>query len=96
MPPSVDSADVSLYFVRALLTVRGVGRLLMTQIGAQRGVNPALREGGDAVRTVDLSFLRQLATEFSDVKFLATVRPRHLHIGDRDATPCWCASGGPG
>lgn len=46
------------------------------KIGAHRGVNPRLRSGGDGVRTVDLSFLRELLSAFPDLKICATVLSR--------------------
>lgn len=46
---------------------------LALKVGAVRGVNPALRTGGDGVQVSDLSFVRRLCATFPNVKFLVTV-----------------------
>ena len=43
------------------------------KVGAVRGANPALREGGDGVEVADLSFVWRLCAAHRDVKFLLTV-----------------------
>eukprot|EP00753_Platysulcus_tardus_P001387 PLAT11319.1.p1 GENE.PLAT11319.1~~PLAT11319.1.p1 ORF type:complete len:441 (-),score=182.27 PLAT11319.1:71-1228(-) len=46
------------------------------KIGAARGLNPRLRDGGDGVVTVDLSFLASLLSRWREQKFLVTVLSR--------------------
>lgn len=68
------------------------------KLGARRGVNPALRSGGDGVTTLDLGFLRRLVGQNPDVKFLVTVLARGNHhelavlarkFGNLHVYGCW-------
>jgi hypothetical protein len=59
---------------KVLLRVAAEERLpIALKIGAVRGVNPALRTGGDGVEVADLSCVRNLCTAYPSVKFLVTV-----------------------
>jgi hypothetical protein len=49
---------------------------LALMIGVRRGVNPALRTGGDGVGRADLRSLEALCSEFPDNRFLVTVLSR--------------------
>jgi hypothetical protein len=46
------------------------------KLGAHRGVNPALRGGGDGVVSGQVASLRNLCTRYPKVKFLATFLAR--------------------
>ena len=45
---------------------------LTLMVGAKRGVNPDLKDGGDSVKKVDTDWISRLCRENSDVKFMVT------------------------
>ena len=45
---------------------------LTLMVGAKRGVNPDLKDGGDGVKKVDTDWISRLCRENSDVKFMVT------------------------
>jgi hypothetical protein len=45
-------------------------------VGVRRGVNPRLREAGDAVGRADVTAIERLCAEYPDVKFLVTFLSR--------------------
>lgn len=61
-------------FEKVLLEIAvEAGLPIAIKIGAVRGVNPALRAGGDAVEVADLSWLREVCLAYPHVKLLVTV-----------------------
>jgi hypothetical protein len=52
------------------------GLTLTLMVGVRRGVNPRLREAGDAVGRADVTAIERLCAEYPDVKFLVTFLSR--------------------
>lgn len=52
------------------------GLTLTLMVGVRRGVNPNLREAGDAVGRADVTAIERLCAQFPDVKFLVTFLSR--------------------
>jgi len=59
-----------------LPTAKEHGLSLALMIGVKRGVNPALRSAGDGMGKADITALEQICSEFSEIKFLATMLSR--------------------
>ena len=69
-----DQPPTAIELLELLLSVAmSEGLPIALKIGAVRGVNPALRTGGDGVECADLSWLRDLLFTYPSVKFLVTV-----------------------
>jgi hypothetical protein len=49
---------------------------LTLMVGVRRGVNPQLRDAGDALGRADVSAIERLCAEYMDVKFLVTILSR--------------------
>lgn len=73
--PSDDIRDRLLREV-ILPTAKEHGLTLTLMVGVRRGVNPNLREAGDAVGRADVTAIERLCAEYLDVKFLATFLSR--------------------
>lgn len=72
MPPSARAL-----FEGAVMRVAVERSLpIALKVGAIRGVNSALRTGGDGVEVADLSFVRALCLNYPSVKLLLTVLSR--------------------
>ena len=73
--PSEDARDRLLREV--ILPIAKEHRLPLTlMVGVRRGVNPQLREAGDALGRADVTAIERLCSEYPDVKFLATFLSR--------------------
>jgi hypothetical protein len=72
-----DDTRIDLMLREAVLPAcRDLNLPLALMIGVRRGVNPALRDAGDAVGRADLRSIEALCTEFPDNRFLVTVLSR--------------------
>jgi hypothetical protein len=73
--PSEDARDRLLREV--ILPVGKAHRLPLTlMVGVRRGVNPRLREAGDALGRADVTAIERLCAEYGDVNFLVTFLSR--------------------
>ena len=73
--PSEDARDRLLREV--ILPVGKEHRLPLTlMVGVRRGVNPQLREAGDALGRADVTAIERLCAEYGDVNFLVTFLSR--------------------
>lgn len=73
--PSEDARDRLLREV--ILPTAKEHRLALTlMIGVRRGVNPKLRDAGDALGRADVASVERLCAEYPDVKFLVTFLSR--------------------
>jgi hypothetical protein len=73
--PSEDARDRLLREV--ILPVGKAHRLPLTlMVGVRRGVNPQLREAGDALGRADVTAIERLCAEYGDVNFLVTFLSR--------------------
>ncbi|HKY41992.1 MAG TPA: hypothetical protein VJM50_02785, partial [Pyrinomonadaceae bacterium] len=73
--PSEDARDRLLREV--ILPTAKEHRLALTlMVGVRRGVNPQLREAGDALGRADVTAIERLCLEYPDVKFLVTFLSR--------------------
>jgi len=59
-----------------LPAARDLGLPIAMMIGVRKQVNPALRDGGDAVGVADVTAVQNLCAENADVKFLVTMLSR--------------------
>jgi len=73
--PSEDISTAMLDQV-VVPAARENGIPLALMIGVRRGVNPALKDGGDGVGVADVSALQRLLQNHKDAKFLATFLSR--------------------
>jgi len=73
---SKDDERTRLLRAVALPTAKEHGLSLALMIGVKRGVNPALRSAGDGMGKADITALEQICSEFSEIKFLATMLSR--------------------
>ena len=73
--PADDIRDRLLREV-VLPTAKEHGLTLTLMVGVRRGVNPELREAGDAVGRADVTAIERLCAQYPDVKFLATFLSR--------------------
>ena len=73
--PSEDARD---YLLREVILpiAKEHGLPLTLMVGVRRGVNPQLREAGDALGRADVSAIERLCAEYPDVRFLATFLSR--------------------
>ncbi len=73
--PSEDARDRLLREV--ILPTAKEHRLALTlMVGVRRGVNPKLRDAGDALGRADVASVERLCAEYPDVKFLVTFLSR--------------------
>lgn len=73
--PSEDARDNLLREV--ILPTAKEHRLSLTlMVGARRGVNPLLRDAGDALGKADVTAIERLCSEYPEVKFLVTFLSR--------------------
>ena len=73
--PSEDARDRLLREV--ILPTAKEHRLALTlMVGVRRGVNPQLRDAGDALGRADVTAIERLCAEYPDVKFLVTFLSR--------------------
>jgi hypothetical protein len=73
--PSEDARDRLLREV--ILPTAKEHRLALTlMVGVRRGVNPKLRDAGDALGRADVTSIERLCAEYPDVKFLVTFLSR--------------------
>jgi hypothetical protein len=73
--PSEDARDRLLR--KVILPAAKEHRLALTlMVGVRRGVNPQLREAGDALGRADVTAIERLCAEYTDVKFLVTMLSR--------------------
>jgi hypothetical protein len=73
--PSEDALDRLLREV--ILPTAKEHRLALTlMVGVRRGVNPRLRDAGDALGRADVASVERLCAEYPDVKFLVTFLSR--------------------
>ena len=73
--PSDDTRDRLLREV--ILPTAKEHRLALTlMVGVRRGVNPKLRDAGDALGRADVASVERLCAEYTDVKFLVTFLSR--------------------
>src|SRR5215212_9839773 len=73
--PGEDARDRLLREV--ILPTAQEHRLALTlMVGVRRGVNPQLREAGDALGRADVTAIERLCAEYPDVKFLVTFLSR--------------------
>ena len=73
--PGEDARDRLLREV--ILPAAKEHRLALTlMIGVRRGVNPRLREAGDALGQADVTAVERLCAEYPDIKFLVTMLSR--------------------
>ncbi|HSE15654.1 MAG TPA: hypothetical protein VLB46_01290 [Pyrinomonadaceae bacterium] len=73
--PSDDARDRLLREV--ILPAAKDHRLALTlMVGVRRGVNPQLREAGDALGKADVTAIERLCAEYGDIKFLVTMLSR--------------------
>ncbi|HJT26371.1 MAG TPA: hypothetical protein VJ784_03090 [Pyrinomonadaceae bacterium] len=73
--PSDDTRDRLLQEV--ILPTAKEHRLALTlMVGVRRGVNPQLRDAGDALGRADVAAIERLCLEYPDVKFLVTFLSR--------------------
>jgi len=73
--PSEDTRDRLLREV--ILPTAKEHRLALTlMVGVRRGVNPKLRDAGDALGRADVASIERLCAEYPDVKFLVTFLSR--------------------
>ncbi len=73
--PSEDARDRLLREV--ILPTAKEHRLALTlMVGVRRGVNPQLRDAGDALGRADVASVERLCAEYTDVKFLVTFLSR--------------------
>ena len=73
--PSEDTRDHLLREV-ILPTAKEHGLALTLMVGVRRGVNPQLRDAGDALGRGDVASIERLCLEYPDVKFLVTFLSR--------------------
>ena len=73
--PSEDTRDRLLREV-ILPTAKEHGLALTLMVGVRRGVNPQLRDAGDALGRGDVASIERLCAEYPDVKFLVTFLSR--------------------
>ena len=71
-----DPPDATALMEQVLLRVAIECKLpIAVKVGAVRGMNPALRTGGDGVEVADLSFVSELCRHFPQVGARAPLRP---------------------
>ena len=73
--PSDDARDRLLREV-ILPTAKEHGLALTLMVGVRRGVNPRLRDAGDALGRGDVTSIERLCAEYPDIKFLVTFLSR--------------------
>ena len=73
--PGDDISD-RLFREVVLATAKEHGLPLTLMVGVRRGVNPELREAGDALGRADVSALERLCAEYPEVRFLVTLLSR--------------------
>ncbi|HKV37348.1 MAG TPA: hypothetical protein VJP89_23595 [Pyrinomonadaceae bacterium] len=59
-----------------LPTAKGHGLALTLMVGVRRGVNPNLREAGDALGRADVTAIERLCADYPEVRFLVTFLSR--------------------